>query len=131
VSIQVAWGDPELTILHYFIADPWTWEEFYQAMENARQMREARGPEAVHIIFDMSQGHKLPQGALSHFGNLFRRGAASNASVQSIVVASSSSFTKAIYNLLVQVYPGAAKKLFYVSTIEEAYAMLGKQEFNE
>lgn len=128
MSITVNWGDPHLTILCYTIADPWTWEEFYTATEQGRQMREARGPGHVNVIVDFAASRKIPSGALSHFGNMFKRGAPGTNRVERVIVVKPTSFLLAIAQILMKLNPTIVQKVAFANSLEDAYSLLAQQE---
>jgi hypothetical protein len=128
LSIIVKWGDPNLKILCYTVADPWRWEDFYSAIERGRQMREPRGPGHVNVIVDFSASHKIPDGALSHFGNMFKRGAPSTDRVERVIVVKPTSFLLAIAQILMKLNPVIVRKVAFANSLEDAYFLLAPQE---
>ena len=128
MSIVVNWGDPNLSILCYTLSDPWTWEDFYNAMERGRQMREARGPGHVNVVVDFSASRKIPPGALSHFGTMFKRGAASTNRVERVIIVRPTSFLLAISQMLMKMNPMIVRKVAFANSLEDAYSLLAQQE---
>ena len=125
MPVTVRWGDPDLTILHYTVSGVWTWEEFYTTLSQGRQMREARGPESVRIIVEFLDTQHVPKGVMSHFGNMFRRGAASNDKVERIIIVKPGKFLTAIADMLQKLNPKILSKVIFVETAAEAYSLLG------
>lgn len=128
MPITVVWGNEEQSILHYSLADPWDWEEFYKVTESGRQMREARGAAPASVIIDFTEARKIPSGAMSHFGNMFRRGTAGTNHVQRIVIVKPSGFVLALGQMLLKLYPVAVQKVMFVNSIEEANRTLQETE---
>ncbi|MBI5671091.1 MAG: hypothetical protein HZC41_24105 [Chloroflexi bacterium] len=128
MPMTVRWGDSDLTILHYTVSGIWSWEEFFNTIEYGRKMREQRGSEPVRVIVDFSETHHLPTGAVSHFGNLFRRGAPSTDQVERVIIVKPGRFLAAIADILLKLNPKAVSKVTFVDSIAEAYALLGQSQ---
>jgi hypothetical protein len=125
MSIVVSWDNPEKTAIVYTITGRWTWDEFYEALQQERAMLEAEAGERVNFIVNMEQGRMLPDNALSHFARMPK---SSHRKAGMMVLVGAGGFVQALMNILGR-YPGtAAQKIVAVPNMEAARAFLAQHE---
>ncbi|HEX2908475.1 MAG TPA: hypothetical protein VHO69_16505 [Phototrophicaceae bacterium] len=128
MPVHTTWENSEQPIIRYTFTDPWTWDHFYAALEQGRQLREACGLPTINIIVDVSGSRHLCDGAMSHFGGLFRRGIAGETAIDSIVVFGANQFMLSVANVLTRVYPIVARQIRFVPSVDQAYAFLRQKD---
>ncbi|HEX2908476.1 MAG TPA: hypothetical protein VHO69_16510, partial [Phototrophicaceae bacterium] len=106
------------------VADPWGLEDFHRITDPGRQMREQKGVAYIHIIVDMAQVHRLPDGTLSQMRKMFQMGSPSTGSIHQVVFVGASRFVQSIMNLLARVNRNVAEKVRFVATQAEAISLL-------
>jgi hypothetical protein len=65
MGITVIWDNPEQTIIRYIYDGSWSMDEFYPALQAARDMMDAVNHQ-VGIIIDVQKSKLVPNGVLSH-----------------------------------------------------------------
>jgi hypothetical protein len=63
MGVKLQWDNEEQTIIRYEFTDPWTWEEFREALD-ADDAMIAGVDHTVHLLFDMMNIHTAPSNML-------------------------------------------------------------------
>lgn len=61
MPVDVAWGNPEKTIIQIIIAGTWTWDEFYSIQPRTYQLLEQVSHPVCYIV-DFTRGPVMPHG---------------------------------------------------------------------
>jgi len=126
MGIQVEWADQSQTIVHQIFTGSWTWEEFYSATQQSKQMV-ASAERIVHIVSDLRESESLPLGgALTHARNSLGH-MPSNWGV--LVIVTRNAFIRAMVTTFTALFKTSlGNKTFSASTLEEAYAIAERYE---
>lgn len=127
MSISVQWLNDDQNVIHFKYEGNWDWEEFYETLIQADQMRHSV-EHLVHHIYDMNHSDPLPSGALSQF-SILRKRDFSNLGISILV--SPNGFYSAFYQLMERLYPGIGTKFSIVSMLEEALKKLEQVTLDE
>jgi altronate dehydratase len=120
MPIFVDWGDQNKTYIHYQLTDPWTWEDYYVA---AREWREL--VDAVHhpviTVLDFRGAAKLPGNAMTH---LKQAAMSAHPNFGGLIIVGVNTFIRLIVNMMMRIYPNSAQRVYVAATLEEARAHL-------
>lgn len=129
MPIRMNWATLEPPVLHYTIVEPWTWDEFYTAVEESRRMVESCQFTSVDMVIDWSSARKIPSNTLSQMSNLFRRGQGRSKHIWGrFVVVGSPSFARLIFETLLKLYPKMAGRILFAQTMDEGFGLLRQPE---
>ena len=120
MGIQVHWDNDEKTIACYEFSDPWTWEQFHEAVAKIHTMVRSV-TNKVDYIADMSRSHIAPGNALLHIRHAIQE-APPNSGL--LVVVGGSAFAGAILKVVSRFthYVQAA------ATVKEAHSIIEKRQ---
>src|SRR5262245_50437159 len=65
MPIQVNWDDESKTIIHVNVEGDWTWDEFYQSLDQGGALLDSAN-HRVDFIVHMENSKTMPMGALNH-----------------------------------------------------------------
>lgn len=119
MSITVAWDNPEKTILRQTYTGRWTWNQFYAASEQTRDLMDSVD-HRVDILIDMRHSSTLPQNAMSHIGVVERR----HRNQGRIVAVGVNQLIQLMFRIVLPIRPHLAEYILIVRTMDEAYAVL-------
>ena len=124
MSIQVAWGNPEQTVIHLEFQRGWTWDDLYAAIQAADQMI-IGAPYTVDLVIDIHKAGGLPRDFMRVAGDIFASGDARPNEGQKIVVGASWLIQTA-YNTFLKVYGNHLQNrpFRFAATMDEAYTLL-------
>jgi hypothetical protein len=112
------WYDEEETIILYEPVDPWTWEEFVDAIRRGQAMQRTKD-HIVDIIYQLHEPIRMPSSsALSHFRDVYATDP-ENSGINTVIGASS--FVESLVGITTSVMGGKGRFRF-VSNMEEALA---------
>jgi hypothetical protein len=123
MSVNMTWDNDEQTIIRYIIGDPWTWDELYEAIQQAHLLIDA-ADHSVHSIIDMSGAHILPRNPLMHGKKMSRGDRLSNAG--KIVFVGANVFLRSLMDVFRRVHPTRLENIAFVATLDEARALLAE-----
>lgn len=121
---EVKWADPEKTILLETINGEWTLADVFTLMETASKMI-TEVSHKVDIIADLTNA-RFSDANLLHTLSRLQRLQPSNTG--RVVVVKANAYLKALTNVASQLAPKTIANIQFVNTIEEAYAILGKDK---
>jgi hypothetical protein len=125
MPITFAWGDTNKTILISQVREKWTWNEYYEAKAESREMRFGRD---VHIIMDMTYAIGMPSGAITHFRATARDGSDQSpeeGQVLSMTFVGANRLFRSLSDVVLRLVPSVSTMLYFVDTIDEAYTVIG------
>jgi hypothetical protein len=117
--ISVAWHNSEKTIMVMTMVTPWSWEEYHQTTAEMYALLDSVRHK-VDVILDFTESTHLPPNAFSHLRNLDRK---THTNRGTVILVGFSKFLQVIADVLVKLYPSAAKSARMVRTLDEAYAV--------
>lgn len=125
MPVTNTWDNAEHTILRQTFSNPWTWEECYKVMREAAGMMNLMSHE-VHMIEDLRKGSKLPVGSsVISTAKAILDQLPDNWGVT--VVVSDSAFIKVMVSTFTKVFSGGmGRKLFFTTSMDEAYLIIEK-----
>ncbi len=126
MAIQVAWGNPDRTIVLYTFDGAWTWQEFHAAIDIARRLTSTvRHP--VREIIDMTQADdvpslvSLPLNAMNHMKRLIH---SVHSAECEVFVVGVKPLVKALWDTFRAISsPSRATNVCFVKTLDEAYRL--------
>lgn len=127
MPILVQWDDEPKTIINCIFNDPWNWDEFDTMVEETDLMIESVTQHPVDMIFDLTNGQRLPSNALGQFRKISRKEASY---LGVIVLVRVSPFMQLIGDILDRLYPRWTKRMRLARTIEEARILINQIRTN-
>ncbi len=125
MPISVDWDAALPNTILYDFQEHWTWQEYYQAFERSLELAAALGGARYDVIGDLLRSSGLPSGSgITHVYSTLKR-APDNYGLT--VVVSSSSFVRALVEVLHRVYPDTQRKLIVAPTLEAARQLIVEQ----
>jgi hypothetical protein len=116
------WYDEEETIILYEPVDPWTWEEFVDAIRRGQDMMRDK-PHFVDTIYNLHPPIKMPStSALGYFREVYATDP-ENSGINAVIGASA--FVESLVGVTTTVMGGRSRFKF-VSNMEEAAAEIEK-----
>lgn len=115
--ISVAWHNSEKNVLVMTMATPWSWEEYHQKTAEMYDLLDSVGHK-VDVLLDFTESIHLPPNAFSHLCNLDRK---THSNRGAVILVGFSKYLQVIADVLVKLYPAAAKSARMVRTLDEAY----------
>lgn len=125
MPIQLDWKQLDPPILHYTMISPWTWEEFFEAVAETRQIIDQHGFTAMDMIIEWGRTPRFPPSMLSHLSNLFQRGQTRSRHLHMrVVTVATPSLVRTIVDTLIKIHPKMAQRIIFAATVEEAMTLL-------
>jgi hypothetical protein len=119
---KVSWYDDEETIVMYEPINPWTWEEFVDAIRRGQDMMRGK-PHFVDTIYNLHPPIKMPStSALGYFRDVYATDP-ENSGINAVIGATS--FVETLVGVITGVMGGSSRFKF-VSGMEEALAVIEK-----
>ncbi|HVU11257.1 MAG TPA: hypothetical protein VHD90_08265 [Phototrophicaceae bacterium] len=125
MSVSVHWDNDEQSVLHYVVAGHWTWDEFYDALAEARQMIDASSQQRIHAIIDISEGSLFPKNALLHLRRL-SVDTPTKMQFGTTVIVSKNLFVKSLMDVMSHLNPDATNNFQLMATLEEARKLIAQ-----
>lgn len=125
VGFQVEWDNDEQYVLRYTVTGRWTWEQFYAARDQARQMADAAAATYVNSIIDLRAGSLFPQNALTHFRRMPSE-AHPKLKNGNVVVIENNLFVRSLMDIMRRLNRQAMRNFYIAPTLEDARAILDK-----
>lgn len=120
MPIEVYWGNDEKTVMRFVFQKPWTWDDFYRAVD--RHFVMLRGVDhLVYAITDVSQAGTIPPSALSH-GRYYWKHWPPN--LATIIIIGANPLFLAMDNLFHRLYGDGHSHLRYANSVEEALSII-------
>jgi hypothetical protein len=126
VGVTVTWDNEERTRLRWDFEEKWTWDEYYQADQQARTMMEGVSY-SIGGIVNLQKSTSLPPETLTHFRRIATN-PIPNISISVIVGANA--LVTAFYKIFRSLYGSAAEKFAFANTIEEARTFISHRLAN-
>jgi hypothetical protein len=133
MGISLYWGDDARTILLMEIDGPWTWDELQAKMAKVKQLT-AEAPHDISGIVDVSKGMFIPG------GTVFNREGLDNAwklvrllqgtSAGAMVIVGANGAVRSIFDAFTKLDKNAISTVHFAKTVDEAYAILERQELS-
>lgn len=130
MGITVKWDNQDKSILLVTYHDPWTWEDFYPAMQQAEHMilktkRPIRG-----VITDFTHSRSIPANAFPHFKAVIT-GLRGSQEGPLLIMVDLHGGWQAISNVFRLMYPTLWQRVQHAGNLTEARALLlNKQALN-
>lgn len=122
--IKVEWANSEKNIVIWTFLLNWTWDDFHDAKRQVDAMiDDVEG--IVDSIFLTTNVQHIPANAVSNFGTIAKK---RHQRHDLIVVVGSRSFIKSLVNVTFALVPGLRRQIYFVTTIDEAYEIIGKAQ---
>lgn len=103
MSISVTWDNEEKTIVRFIYKGKWTWDEFYNSIQQGNAMMQTV-PYPVVSIVDMTATRYIPPNAFSHMKRVIEMSQKQNNSNISVFL-KSEEMVKVMLKVLHQIYP--------------------------
>jgi hypothetical protein len=127
MSVTVQWDNEAKTVLRYDIAGRWTWEEFYAAFEQGKQMMNDITYPVDFILhpLDMVSQTYLPPNTITQTMALNRQ---RTHNAGRTVVVSQSPVARTMLTILAKISSLVGQNYVIVKTLDEAHTVLAAQE---
>jgi hypothetical protein len=125
MSITVVWDNPEQTIIRYIYNGQWSLDNFYQALQESREMMDTVN-HRVGLIIDVQNSKLVPNGVLSHGKNVSLR---KHANQGKSIIVGASGFVRTLFDVYKKVYRTSFDETAYAfaSTLDDARSILLEQ----
>jgi hypothetical protein len=125
MGINVAWANPDQTIIKLNVQRGWTWDDLYAAIQQADDLITSVD-HTVNMVIDISHAGGLPRDFMKVAGDVFDSGEARANEGQKIVVGAGTLIQFA-YGAFLKVYGYKLQNrpFQFASSLDSAYAMLG------
>ena len=124
MSVTVEWANPEKTILCFRISNPWTWEDYYNATDEAWDMMQTVD-HIVDYVIDMTGTKIVPPNAMSH---IRRRASRTHPHKGMGIFVGVSGFMKVIIDMIGNIIPTSKANVRTCTTLTEAYAIIAEEQ---
>ncbi|MBC7869282.1 MAG: hypothetical protein H7Y09_00470 [Chitinophagaceae bacterium] len=124
MGITAYWHDDTKTIMRLDYIDAWTLDEFYESAKQAHFMI-GEVTHSVDLIINMRDNRTTPAKILSsarHMNELVQP------NQRLTIMVGSPPFVKALIKVANQIMPKITEKLRYVNTLDEAFAIIQRQD---
>ncbi|MBL8164191.1 MAG: hypothetical protein JNJ61_19550 [Anaerolineae bacterium] len=125
MSVVIEWDNAEQTALRYDLSGRWTWEEFFAAFDQGRQML-SQVEHVVHFILnplDDASRNYVPPGALTHSMNIHRR---SPPNAGYTIFVGAGTFILTLQSIGMKIAPQSALRYRFCSTLDDAREILAE-----
>jgi len=122
MAIQIVWDNPEQTVIREVFDARWTWDDFDAAKTQIDSLIQGV-PHLVGLIFDLPANVFFPRNALTH-GKKFVD--TLHPQIYLLVLASSNTLLRALFDMFKKVYPLAAKRVRWLATVDDAREFLAQ-----
>lgn len=117
MAIHVDWDNTEKTILRYSFPSDWTWEDFFDALKQAKALIDT-APGEVGVIMDgKSNEMRFPPYMLTNFRKALEN---CHKKTRAIVIVVDSGFLRVIVNMLVRIANKSGQVLRMADSLDEA-----------
>lgn len=123
MSFQIEWDNPECTLLRYTVSGHWTWEEFYSARVEGRQMIDQVDADRIDAIIDLRYGSLFPQNALFHFRQLPGE-VPPKLDNGVVVIVQNNLFVSTMIEVMRRINPHAMRNFYSARSLEQARAQI-------
>ena len=100
MGVKIAWDNDEKTIIRYDFSDPWTFEEFHEAMGLDDALFDSVDHK-VHMLFNMMDVRSAPPNLLAKLPQILTE---INPRLGVVVIAESYTWVKSIAEIFYKVY---------------------------
>jgi hypothetical protein len=128
MGISINWTDDTHRCVHVIYGSGWTWDEFFVTDGAAKEMLSSIAHKSDFIL-DLQEA-VTPPNIVTQFPK-FVRGAASLTHPNSryVVLVGANPHFKVLHEVFQKVYPSVAKRVFMVTTLEEARTLLAEHPY--
>jgi hypothetical protein len=121
MSIQVAWGNDEQTIIAITYQQPWDWQEFEAAATKITALLDSV-QQPVDLIFDVREGGRPPRGAIDRFRRTLK---ADHPNTRLVIFIGGQLIITSFLQTIFRVYGHffQSSRIRFVDSKEEAYAL--------
>lgn len=124
MPITVRWDNEDKTIIYYVFDRRWTWDEFNVVYQDVYRMLDTVD-HTVHAIVDLHNSQLLPADTLTHMRRLtFQQH--DNGGIT--VIITTNFLAQSLYSILSGVYRKALEIFKLAPTVEEAYAIIEREQ---
>ena len=130
MSVTIQWDNEEKTILRYDMSGFWTWDEFFPAFEQGKQMISEVEHEVSFIVnpLDNQSRNHIPTSVLTHIRSINRNVPPNAGPTVSVSV---SNFARALIRTLSYLAPQIAERYFFADSLEQARILLKERTGQE
>ena len=130
MSVTVSWADEARTIIRLDFSEPYTGQDYLNALLAQEPYFDAATVEIVHLIY-CHNGLPMPEGLFKNIPNIRKKSPATNHPRSGkIIYVDMSPGWEAALNVYLNVYPEQRDKFRFTKTIEEAFALIERLEFD-
>jgi hypothetical protein len=116
MTITLNWI-PDTNIIHFVSMGKWTWQDFYDAMDELYVMIDASDHEHVDYILDITRGDLFPQNALSQFSKISMH---THQKTRYMVFVGAGGFARVLMKMMRRLLPNRMAYVLQADTLEDA-----------
>jgi hypothetical protein len=121
------WDNPEKYIVRWIYPEKWTWDDFYEAIQQRDELFSTVS-HTVHVIVDVRHSSFIPSGVMAR-GRYISTGNRRHPQEGITVIVGANAFIRGLYDVYSKVYTKLVKGIdvFFVTTLDEAYQIIEKR----
>jgi hypothetical protein len=123
---SVTWDNDDKTIIRQQLIGDWTYEEYVKSAVETQELTGSQ-PHTVHVIVDFTLSKSYPSRLLAA-GQTLDRNLPTNQGT--VTVIQCPMYIRAVFDILVRLYPKVGNNSAQVESLEEAYAFIREYEAN-
>lgn len=116
MPITCQWDDEGKGTILFQVENRWTWDDFYQAMDQAHGMLDESSQPYVDYILHMT-GNLFPDNVLSHLQRVTKE---SHPKSRMMIVVGAGNFTNALFKMMGRITPNRMQRIRFTASLEEA-----------
>jgi hypothetical protein len=121
MGVEVVWDNAERTIIRSIFSGKWTWDDFYQSLDQTYGLMDSV-KHSVHLIVDMRTSRLMPSGSfMPHLQNIRRK---MHPNMGATVMVGGGKFMEILSAIMDKLPRKREKKMQMVASLEEAYRYL-------
>jgi ketopantoate reductase len=121
MAVRVDWDNDEKNIVRFLYDDVWTWEDFFNAVRQTKNMAEI-APSYIGVIMDAETSHlKFPPNMVTHLKNALRN---RHPKTKIVVVTIQNAFLRTMVSTIAKVAGKDGHALLIADSVDEARRLI-------
>lgn len=121
MPITIHWDDAAQTTLRWDMVDHWTWQDFWNAVEETNRLAQGRA-QRIDLLADISRSAPIPDGALSVFRRVDTMGGPDGEDTGLVVLTGGDRFMQSLVDMFRRIY--RAENWRQTATLEEGRRLI-------
>jgi hypothetical protein len=122
IEVTLIAEDENMAVLYCGYSDPWTWSDFYAALEQDEAITHNFNGRTIYRVVDLSETQFIPPGGVKHF----RKVSSYLMNAELTVYVTTNSVVRGVGKLISSMFPRAATRVRHVATLAEAGEIISR-----